>query len=168
LLGWRSNPPEKRLDCLREFWTSMEYKPWWPASPLLASWFGDSRVFTEMANNAAHVTALFSGVPGYYAPNHALALGGVNAPLGVERASLYTTEDLQKTLAALTDPDLFNSGAPRLTVSTVNVKTGRMQYWDSAHMPLSLNHVLASAALPISFPAVRIDGDPYWESTADY
>jgi NTE family protein len=157
------NPPEKRLDCLREFWTSMEYKPWWRDSPLLASWFGDSRLVEEMTNNAAHVTAFFSGVPGYYAPNHALALGGVNAPLGVERASLYTTKDLQKTLAALTDPDLFNSGAPRLTVSTVNVKTGRMQYWDSAHMPLSLNHVLASAALPISFPAVRIDGDPYWD-----
>jgi NTE family protein len=23
--------------------------------------------------------------------------------------------------------------------------------------------VLASAALPISFPAVRIDGEPYWD-----
>jgi NTE family protein len=157
------NPPEKRLDRLREFWTSMEYKPWWQDSPLLASWFGGSRVFAEMTNNAAHMAAFFSGVPGYYAPNHALALAGVNAPLGAERASLYTTEQLDKTMTALTDSDWFNSGTPRLTVSTVNVKTGRMQYWDSAHMPLSLNHVLASAALPISFPAVRIDGDPYWD-----
>jgi NTE family protein len=156
------NPPEKRVERLREFWTTMEYKPWWEDSPL-APWLGTSRLVTEMTNSAAHVAAFFGGVPGYYAPNHALALGGVNAPLGVERASLYTTEQLEKTMAALTDPAWFNSGRPRLTVSTVNVKTGRMQYWDSARMPLDLSHVLASAALPISFPAVRIDGDPHWD-----
>jgi NTE family protein len=157
------NPPGQRLDRLREFWTSMEYKPWWEDSPLFAPWLGNSRLFAELSNQAAHVAALFGGVPGYYAPNHALALGGVSAPLGVERASLYTTEALEKTMTALTDPAWFNSGRPRLTVGTVNVKTGRMHYWDSAHMPLALNHVLASAALPISFPAVRIDGEPYWD-----
>jgi NTE family protein len=157
------NPPEKRVERLREFWTSMEYKPWWEDSPFLAPWLGKSRLMTEMTNSAAHMAAFFGGIPGYYAPNHALALGGVNAPLGVERAALYTTEQLKTTLTALTDPAWFNSGKPRLTVGTVNVKTGRMQYWDSARMPLALNHVLASAALPISFPAVRIDGDPYWD-----
>jgi NTE family protein len=157
------NPPGRRLDRLREFWTSMEYKPWWEDSPLFAPWLGNSRLFAELSNQAAHVAAFFGGVPGYYAPNHALALGGVNAPLGVERAALYTTEALEKTMTALTDPAWFNSGRPRLTVGTVNVKTGRMHYWDSARMPLALNHVLASAALPISFPAVRIDGDPYWD-----
>jgi len=156
------NPPGQRLDRLREFWTSMEFKPWWEDSPFLAPWLGNSRLAAELSNQAAHVSAFFGGIPGYYAPNHALAMG-VNAPLGVERASLYTTEGLAKTLGGLTDPAWFNSGRPRLTVSTVNVKTGRMQYWDSARMPLTLNHVLASAALPISFPAVRIDGDPYWD-----
>src|SRR5271169_7248727 len=48
------NPPEKRVERLREFWTSMEYKPWWEDSPFLAPWLGKSRLMTEMTNSAAH------------------------------------------------------------------------------------------------------------------
>jgi NTE family protein len=139
----------------------MEYRPWWEDSPF-SSLFSQWPLAAEFANRAAHVSAFLGGVPGYYRPNPAFALGPA-APVGVERASLYTTDQLKKTMTRLTDPAWFNSGAPRLTVSTVNVKTGLMHYWDSARMPLSLTHVLASAALPISFPAVRIDGDPYWD-----
>jgi NTE family protein len=157
------NPLEKRLHNLREFWTTMEYKPWWRDSPFLAPWLNNSQFLADLTNESAHMMALFGGVAGYYTLNHALTFGGAKAPLGVERAALYNTQDLERTMKALTDPASFNSKRPRLTVGTVNVKTGRMQYWDSARMPLSLTHVLASAALPPAFPAVRIDGDPYWD-----
>jgi NTE family protein len=157
------NPPEKRLGNLREFWRTMEYKPWWETSPFFAPWFSNSKHLADLTNESAHMMALFGGVAGYYTLNHALTFGGAKAPLGVERAALYNTEDLEKTMTALTDPAWFNSGHPRLSVGTVNVKTGQMHYWDSARMPLALNHVLASAALPPAFPAVRIDGDPYWD-----
>jgi NTE family protein len=157
------NPPEKRLDRLREFWTSMEYKPWWEDSPLFAPWLGNSRLFAELSNQAAHVQAFFGGVPGYYAPNHALALGGVNAPLGVERAALYTTEDARKD-----DDRADRSGVVQFRAAPPHRRDGQRE--DRAHALLGqrphaarLNHVLASAALPISFPAVRIDGDPYWD-----
>jgi NTE family protein len=156
------NAPDKRADRLREFWTLMEYKPWWEDSPFLAPWLANTKMLADFTNEAAHMMALFGGVPGYYAPNKALAWGA-KAPLGVDRAALYTTGELDKTMTALTDPTWFNSGKPRLTVGTVNVKSGRMQYWDSARMPLSLTHVLASTALPPAFPAVLIDGEPYWD-----
>ena len=71
--------------------------------------------------------ALFGGVAGYYTPNHALTWGGAKAALGVERAALYDTKDLEKTMTALTDPACFNSENPRLTVGTVFVKTGKMR-----------------------------------------
>jgi len=38
-----------------------------------------------------------------------------------------------------------------------------MRYFDSRKESLSVSHVMASGALPPAFPAVRIDGEPYWD-----
>jgi len=43
------------------------------------------------------------------------------------------------------------------------VRTSEMRYFDSREMPLTVRHVMASGALPPAFPAVRIDGDLYWD-----
>lgn len=103
------NPADKRLDQLRRFWATMEYKPWWENSPYLAPWLGSGRLLADFTNQSANMMALFGGVAAYYAPNHALTWGGAKAALGVERAALYDTKDLEKTMTALTDPGCFNS-----------------------------------------------------------
>ena len=54
-------------------------------------------------------------------------------------------------------------GATRLTVGAANVRTSEMRYFDSRDMPLDVRHVMASGALPPAFPAVRIDGELYWD-----
>ncbi len=142
-----------RLERLREFWDRVGRKPLWDGTP-----------FAHLAGNAAsYVMAMFNGISGYYAPNRALAWGGMGALVGVEHAAFYTIDDLRKTVSNLVDFTRLNAKHMRLTVGAVNVRTGKMHYFDSRDLPITLDHVLASGALPPGFPAIRIDGDPYWD-----
>ena len=38
-----------------------------------------------------------------------------------------------------------------------------MRYFDSRDERLGIEHVMASGALPPAFPAIRIQGEPYWD-----
>ncbi len=38
-----------------------------------------------------------------------------------------------------------------------------MKYFDGRDVPINVRHILASGALPPAFPAVRIDGELYWD-----
>src|SRR5262249_56497133 len=38
-----------------------------------------------------------------------------------------------------------------------------MRYFDSRETAITVRHVMASGALPPAFPAVRIDGELYWD-----
>ena len=146
------NEPSARLDRLREFWQRMERKPIWGSPP-----------FELMGGTvAAHMMTIFGGIAGYFSPNRALAWGPY-ASVGVEQAGFYTVDALQETLSAVVDFERINSSKPRLTVGAVNVRSGKMHYFDSRDMKITFKHVLASGALPPAFPAVRIDGDPYWD-----
>ena len=49
--------------------------------------------------------------------------------------------------------DRINAGQPRLTVGAVNVRSGKMHYFDSRDMTITFKHVLASGALPRSTQA---------------
>jgi hypothetical protein len=43
------------------------------------------------------------------------------------------------------------------------VRTSQMRYFDSRDSMLGVRHIMASGALPPAFPAVRIDGELYWD-----
>ena len=146
------NPPEKRMQHLKEFWERARHGPlaqFASATPLFGPW-------------AANVMTLAAGVRGFFEPNP-WALLGLRAMLGSERAGYYSTKPLEQTLEELTDPRLINAGRPRLTVGAANVQTGEMQYFDSRDVPLTIKHVMASGALPPAFPAVRIGEQLYWD-----
>jgi NTE family protein len=147
------NEVGSRLDRLRQFWDQVGRKPLWDGTPL-----------GQIAGNAAsYLLSIFNGISGYYKPNQAIAWGGMNALVGAEHAAFYTIDDLRETVSSLVDFGRLNAQHMRLTVGAVNVRTGKMHYFDSRSLPITLDHVLASGALPPGFPAIRIDGDPYWD-----
>jgi NTE family protein len=82
---------------------------------------------------------------------------------GADHGGYYSTEPLRKTLGELVDFDLINQRHPRLTVGAAHVRSSVMHDFDSNEMKLSPSHIMASGALPPAFPAVRIDGELYWD-----
>ena len=146
------NKPEKRLAKLQDFWSHVE-QPARSAGPM--DWLG-------MGNFMANMTTVMRGIPAFFEPNLA-ALRGSQAMVGVEKASYYSTEPLRETLNELVDFEFLRQCHTRLTVGAVNACTGVMRYFDSRDEALGVEHIMASGALPPAFPAVRIDGQPYWD-----
>ena len=146
------NAPERRLERLHEFWGRVEQRA-----------AAEAFAFVPGFNAAlANMTTMVSGLAPFFGPNPTSWLGP-HMPIGLDGASYYTTAPLRDTLSSLVDFDYLNDSETRLTVGAVNVKNGEMHYFDSRDEPLALEHVMASGALPPAFPAVRIDGEPYWD-----
>jgi NTE family protein len=146
------NEPEHRLPRLREFWKRMEQNPIWN--------FGE--IFPGFNDKLAYWSTVSRGIAGFFRPNP-LAHAGDAYALGPEHAGYYTTAPLQKTLEELVDFDLVNRCKTRLTVGAAHVSTSQMRYFDSRDGAIGVRHVLASGALPPAFPAVRIEGELYWD-----
>ena len=146
------NEPANRITRLREFWDGVGKK-----GPLDQLW--PSSIF---GNSLANLSTIASGIPGFFTPNPQ-AIWGPTFPLGVEKASYYSTDPLRETLGRLVDFDCLNQHRVRLSVGAVNVRTSEMRYFDSQAMPLGAAHVMASGALPPAFPAITIDGESYWD-----
>src|SRR5262249_30259412 len=91
------------------------------------------------------------------------AFMGTHVRLGVDAAGFYSTNPLRETLGELVDVRHLNAGAPRVTVGAAHLRSSVMHYFDSQAQALGIDHILASGALPPAFPAVRIDGELYWD-----
>jgi NTE family protein len=146
------NEPENRLPRLREFWKRMEQRPIW----------NFRTGFPGFSQKLSYWSTITHGIAGFFRPNP-LAHASDAFVLGPERAGYYTTAPLQKTLEELVDFDLVNRCSPRLTVGAAHVRTSHMRYFDSRDGVITVKHVMASGALPPAFPAVRIDGELYWD-----
>ncbi|MDM0083444.1 patatin-like phospholipase family protein [Variovorax sp. J31P179] len=146
------NRPEHLLERVNAFWNLMQASTFAFGVP---DWMG-------LGNMMSNTATVLRGIPDFFTPNlHALR--GSAAQLGAEAASYYSTAPLRGTLQSLVDFEYLRQCRTRLTVGAVNTCSGEMRYFDTRKEVLGVDHVMASGALPPAFPAVRIDGQPYWD-----
>ena len=149
------NPPQQRIDTLHRFWdrvsSRLQAPSFIPSGPI-------RRWFSEVS---AGITAT-TGLPGFFTPR--LIPPALSAPGTPEAISIYDTTPLRDTLAELVDFDRINHRhAIRLSVGAVNVRTGNFAYFDNRETTITVDHVMASGALPPGFAPVVIDGEAYWD-----
>jgi len=152
------NPPEKRVERLKEFWEMVSAPvPWKPFSG-----DGGRTLFNE---TSAALIATF-GVPGFFRPRFPPApLWPQGSP---QSQSYYDTAPLRATLERLVDFDRINDLKTRLSVGAVSVTSGNFKYFDNFEFrklgkKIGPEHVMASGALPPGFPSIEIEGEHFWD-----
>ncbi len=146
------NRPEHRLERLHAFWEGVQQHAGDGAPPF----------FSAFGQTLANMSTITKGIPSFFTPSPTALLGN-RAQVGIDHAAYYSTQPLRETLTELVDLDYLNSRHTRLTVGAVNARNGEMRYFDSRKETIEISHIMASGALPPAFPAVRIDGEPYWD-----
>lgn len=148
------NPPERRVERLREFWETITARPSWPYTP-------NSDDARKARNTWSSLLTLSFGQPGFFQPN---LLNPWISPRGARTATaFYDTVPLRETLLRLVDFALLNSAAVRYAAGAVNVLNGNFAYFDNTETVILPEHVMASGALPPALPMVRIGTDYYWD-----
>ncbi len=153
------NPPDRRVDRLREFWETVSTSPL--GIPHSKSLEAKDDLGHQLINQARAMSILFFGAPNFFIPRLPPAWLW---PAGrVDKASYYDNTPLRGTLERLVDFDRINDGGMRFSVGAVDIRSGNFTYFDSTTHRIGVEHILASGSLPPGFPATEIDGEYYWD-----
>lgn len=148
------NEPSRRLQRLEQFWQIISGRKIWAYTP-------EGDVYRDIRNRTSSWMTMTMGQPGFFKPrfpNPWLELAGAEGA-----TSFYDSAELKKTLEMLIDFDVLNDGKKRFSVGAVNVRTGNFVYFDTDNLRIEPEHIMASGALPPALPAVRIEGEYYWD-----
>lgn len=155
------NPPDTRINRLRDFWTQVTADGPWPGAGDACFSFAKGDTMRQLINQMSANFATVGGARGFFS---ARPIPPWFQPPGtIEATSFYDTNDLKHTLERLVDFDRINSGETRFSVGAVNVVTGNFVYFDTTTHTIRPDHIMASGALPPGFPAIEIDGEQYWD-----
>lgn len=157
------NPPERRVERLRDFWETVTKPPmrlpnflWFADTP----WNGNGQA-RQWTNKISAFSTMINGAPGFFTPRPFPPVN--SAADSPDEVSYYDTTPLRETLARLVDFDLINVDAMRFTTLATNVRSGAPVYFDNREQKITAAHILASASLPPSFPPTEINGEYYWD-----
>jgi NTE family protein len=129
------NLPHERIFRLRQFWQELSRR---------VAAHGDGQIKRRMRQwLAGYLSA--RGEPGSMPPRD---------------RSLVSAAEIRELVESAVDFDRVNSGAVRVVLGAVNLVTGADAYFDNDRHVISVDHVLASTALP-GLPATEIDGQRY-------
>ena len=154
------NPPEKRVEKLREFWETVSDLPQGAFGFPPSIQISDASVHRILNQVHAFFIMLF-GAPHFFTPR--LPPPFLSSRGGTETLSFYDDAPLKGTLERLVDFDRINAGPMRLSVGATNLRTGNIVYFDTTTHRIGPAHVLASGSLPPGLPATKIDGEYYWD-----
>jgi NTE family protein len=153
------NPPERRVEKLREFWEAVSTPPL--GVPHLPSIDIKDDAIHRAINQTRALGIMMFGAPHFFKPR---LLSPMFWPSPhADQLSFYDVAPLKATLERLVDFDRLNAGAMRFSVGAVNVKTANFVYFDSTTHRIGSAHIIASGSLPPGFPATEIDGEYYWD-----
>ena len=148
------NRPENRVSKLKTFWDKL-------SSGLQGFSMFPGDQARSFFNEMSSLTATMFGIPGFFSPR---MISPLFAWPGTPSAtSFYDTTPLRETLLELVDFNLINTGPIRLSIGAVNVRSGNFRYFDTTTDKITVDHIMASGALPPGFPPVLIEGEYYWD-----
>jgi len=155
------NPLNTRIDRLRDFWTQVTADGPWPGAGDACFSLAKGDAMRQLINQMSANFATVGGARGFFSPRPISPW--FQPPGTIEATSFYDTNELKRTLERLVDFDRINSGETRFSVGAVNVTTGNFVYFDTTTHTIRPDHIMASGALPPGFPAIKIDGEQYWD-----
>lgn len=144
------NPPEKRIERLKEFWNRVTTSVPVPNFPFA----GIAKV-----HNFWGAMVSLVGRPGFYTPR--LINPFLLSNQTPDQLSFYDTTPLRESLNELIDFEYLNEGHVRLCLGATDLASGDFVFFDNAKEKITVDHIMASGALPPGFPAVEIDGRYY-------
>jgi NTE family protein len=143
------NPPETRIEKLREFWEAVSTPPL--GVPYLKSIEIADEFTRRLVNQTRAFGILLFGAPAFFTPRMPSPLFWPSQHANF--VSHYDVTPLKATLERLVDFDRINAGNMRFSVGAVNVRTGNFTYFDSTTHRIKPAHVIASGSLPPGFPS---------------
>jgi NTE family protein len=141
------NPPERRMERLRQFWSE---------TTTVAPTYAGHDKLRQYSNGWHAALSLLVGRPTIFRhrlPGFFAALPGTPNDI-----ALYDHTPLRATLNRLVDFQRLNSGAMRMSVNCIDLEAGTEVVFDTTRTTITADHILASTAITPGFQPIEIDG----------